>query len=375
MRSMIHNMRESFAATEACHHGGRIRKIASGLGVDQNDLLDFSANINPLGSPPLEDLIEQEMKKVCHYPDNDYTEFRKAAAKFVGVDPENIVPGNGSSELFRLFAEAIVEDGDKVVIPIPTFGEYETQAKLFGAKIVHVQAGIHRPSDPDEFLDESLLEDAKAVFFCNPNNPTGALLSRKRVVKLAMRCERAETFLLVDEAFIELSDPDQSVAQMAPHMEYLFVTRSLTKSFGVPGLRLGFGVAGDQMAKVMNQTRLPWSIGSLTAACGTYLLGELDHLERSREKIGVELSWLTGELKRLGLNPVKSTVNFILVETGHTGLSSTEIEEMMVAEKVLVRNCRSFPGLGEDYIRVAVRDREENEQLVEALGSVLGCRD
>ncbi|HOO54593.1 MAG TPA: threonine-phosphate decarboxylase CobD [Methanothrix sp.] len=366
-------IKKSFAEAEACHHGGKIREKADSLDLDQEELLDFSANINPLGHPPLEDLILREMKWVGHYPDNDYVEFRRACAKFVGVDPKNIVPGNGSSELMRLFAEALIEEGDKVVITEPTFGEYEAQSRLFGAEIVHVPRGINAPKDPKDFLDDSILEVAKAVFICNPNNPTGTLLNRSTIADLAERCEKAETFLFVDEAFIELADPDQTVADVAPKMEHIFVVRSLTKSFGVPGIRLGFGIAGDRLAGVMNKTRLPWSISSLASAAGTHLLGQNDHLIKSRQVIKEELSWLSGELRRLGLDPVDSSVNFILVGVAPAGLRSSELVERMVAERVLVRDCSSF-GLGEDYVRVAVRNREENKRLVSALEKVLGCR-
>jgi threonine-phosphate decarboxylase len=365
-------LRKSFAGAEACHHGGRIRAVASSLNLDQEDLLDYSANINPLGHPPLEDLIQREMKRVGHYPDNDYVEFRGAAAKFVGVDPKNVVPGNGSSELMRLFAEVVIEEGDKVLITTPTFGEYETQSRLFGAEIVSVPRGVRVPMSPKEFLDDALLEEAKAAFICNPNNPTGILLPRSEIADLAERCEKMETFLFVDEAFIELADPDQTVAEMAPKMEHLFVIRSLTKSFGVPGIRLGFGVAGDRLAEVMNRTRLPWSISSIASAAGAHLLAQNDHLAKSRRVIKEELAWLSKELVRLGLDPVESSVNFILVGVGPTGIRSSELVERMERERILVRDCRSF-GLGEDYVRVAVRNRGENKKLVSALEKVLGC--
>ncbi len=364
-------IRKSFAEAEACHHGGKIRAVASSLDLDQEELLDFSANINPLGHPPLEGLILREMERVGHYPDNDYVEFRRACAKFVGVDPKNIVPGNGSSELMRLFAEVLIEEGDRVVITSPTFGEYEAQSRLFGAEIVQVPRGIKSPIDPKDFLEDSLLEEAKAVFICNPNNPTGILLPRHQIADLAERCEKAETFLFVDEAFIELSDPDQTVADMAPKMEHLFVIRSLTKSFGVPGIRLGFGVAGDKLADVMNKTRLPWSISSLASVAGAHLLTQNDHLVKSRQVIKEELRWLSGELERLGLEPVESSVNFILVGVAPSGLRSSELVEKIESERVLVRDCRSF-GLGEDYVRVAVRNREENMRFVKALEKVLG---
>lgn len=363
---MTYRIRRGFAKAKTCHHGGKIRKIASGLGTD-DELLDFSANINPLGSPPLEEIIRQELKWISHYPDSEYHEFKQAAADFAQVSSKNIVPGNGSSEIIRLFVEMIIEVGDLVVIPSPTFGEYEAQSKLFGAEIKYVDQLNKSPA-----IADSILENARAVFICNPNNPTGRLIHRGDLEDLARRCELFETFLMVDEAFIELSDPDQSLATLAPEMNYLFVMRSLTKSFGVPGIRLGFGVANEAIAGVMDRVRIPWSISSIGAAAGAYLLGEAEHLKRSRKYIKEELRWLTGALQGLGVEPLKSSVNFILVNIEPTGQSSGEIKERMQGEGILVRDCESFVGLGTDYIRVAVRSRDENVLLVAALERVLG---
>jgi len=361
---MIECIRISFAESEECSHGGRVREAAASLGSEP---LDFSANMNPLGSPSLKDVLTIEMEKLGQYPDNRYTEFREAAAAFVGVDAGNIVPGNGSSEIIRLFAETTLDEGELAIIPFPTFSEYENQSRLFGAIIHRINLGPSGQVD----IDNSVLKDAKAFFLCNPNNPTGRLLSGSQIADLAKRCEHSETFLLVDEAFIELSDPDQSVVKLAPEMEYLVVMRSLTKSFGVPGLRLGFGVASSLLTKVMNRARIPWSISSIASASGVELFKHADHLEKARKLIRRELAWLTVELEILGLKPTESSVNFILVDVRPTGLSSEELYRRMVAEGILIRDCQSF-GLGVDYIRVAVRNRDENERLVAALERV-GC--
>jgi len=364
---MINRVRKSFALARECQHGGRVQEAAAILGAEP---LDFSANINPLGSPPLEELVLEELKHIGHYPDNSYLDLRRAAAGFAGVDAKNIVPGNGSSELIRLFAEAALEEGDLALIPFPTFGEYENQSLLAGAGIRSVEIG----QDGLPLLCESDLMGAKALFLCNPNNPTGRLLSKEQVANLAERCDRNETFLLVDEAFIELSDPGQSVATMAPEMDFLFVVRSLTKSFGVPGLRLGFGVTNPELARIMNRARVPWSISSIAAAAGVYLLGCAEHLERSRRLIKEELAYLTNALQSLGLQPWESSVNFILVNIEPSGLDSDALAERTFASGVLVRDCQSF-GLGKSYIRVAVRDRKENEQLIVALERALRWRE
>jgi len=364
---MIKQIRKSFAGAAACQHGGKVHEAASILGAEP---LDFSANINPLGSPPLEKLVLEELKNIGHYPDYSYLDFRRAAGKFVDVDMDCIVPGNGSSELIRLFAECCLEEGDMALIPTPSFGEYANQSLLAGAMVKRVKID----GDGLPLLEEGDLEKAKLLFLCNPNNPTGRLLSRGQIIDLADRCEKAETFLLVDEAFIELSDPEQSVAALAPEREYLFVMRSLTKSFGVPGLRLGFGVTNETLAAILNPARIPWSIGSIAAAAAAYLLGCEGHLERSRQAIKEELAWLEPALGGLGLRPEPSSVNFILVNIERCGLASDVLAERTMAQGVLVRDCQSF-GLGKSYIRVAVRSRRENMRLIAALEKALACRD
>ncbi|MCK9564786.1 MAG: threonine-phosphate decarboxylase CobD [Methanothrix sp.] len=364
---MIKRIRKSFAGAKECRHGGKVQEAASILGAEP---LDFSANINPLGSPPLKELLLEELEHIGHYPDNSYRDFRRAAAKFVNVDMECIVPGNGSSELIRLFAECCFEEGDMGLVPTPSFGEYTNQSLLAGATIKKVNIG----EDGLPLLSDDDLAKAKLLFQCNPNNPTGRLLSAHQVTDLADRCEESETFLLVDEAFIELSDPEESVAALAPHREFLFVMRSLTKSFGVPGLRLGFGVTNERLAGILNLARIPWSIGSLAAAAGEYLLGCDEHLMRSRQIIKTEIAWLQDSLQGLGLQPLPSRVNFILVNIEPTGLASDVLSKRTMAQGVLVRDCQSF-GLGKSYIRVAVRSRCENERLIAALKRALLCRD
>ncbi|MDM7912017.1 MAG: aminotransferase class I/II-fold pyridoxal phosphate-dependent enzyme, partial [Methanotrichaceae archaeon] len=210
---MLDRIKRSFASARECPHGGKFREVASTRAAP----LDFSASINPLGSPPLESIVLKELERIGYYPDNRYVDFRQAAARFVGVDPENIVPGNGSSELIRLFTEMTLGEGDLALIPQPTFGEYENQSLLAGGRIRRVDIG---PGGMPLFSDSDL-DEAAAAFVCNPNNPTGVLLQKEEIASLAERCEDNETFLLVDEAFIELSDTNQSVAGLAPKSEYL----------------------------------------------------------------------------------------------------------------------------------------------------------
>ena len=287
-------LREHLLALKPCRHGGLIQETSETYGIPENEILDFSANFNPLGSPfdypenglNFEDIIKKSCGKLLEYPDNRYVEFREAAARFVGlgVTPQSIVPGNGSTEIVRLVVESVIEKGDKVLLPWPTFGEYEMQCRITGAEPVC-------PSQEEvNTLPDEVLEEAKILFICNPNNPTGKLRTREELKVLAERCREHKTLLYVDEAFIELSDPSQSVADLPAENNYVFVMRSLTKDFAIPGIRMGFGIAPPAMADILNTARLSWNLGAIANNTGIALLnieGGIDspYLKKAREMI------------------------------------------------------------------------------------------
>lgn len=345
-----------------CIHGARLSESAETCGKSPDELLDFSVNLNPLCPPGLKKILEKACKSINNYPDNRYPGFKTAAADYLNVSPENIVPGNGSSELIRLFAETVIEPGDKVIIPSPTFGEYEFQCRLFGASIEYIDYSDITNVEP---------EGSKAVFLCNPNNPTGKLLERRAVNQLAQICASAEVFLFVDEAFIELSDPRESIAERAASNDFVIVLRSLTKTFAIPGLRVGYAVASPGFAKILNGVRLSWNLNSAGLAAGEELLkNNKNYLNRSLGLIKKERQWLTSCLGAIrGFKPYPSDANFILIDAREFAINSAELAERMLRHGVIIRDCSSF-GL-ENHIRVAVRKRSENQKLIKAFSRVV----
>lgn len=367
-------VRQEVRGCAPCAHGGRI-----GAYTDSDQpMIDFSANLNPVVMPDIPTAI-REIGGIFHYPDNNYPGLRNVSADFVEacsgangttrITAENIVPTNGSSELIRLFAEAVIERGDSVIIPAPTFDEYAFQCRLFGADVQY------RDYSKILELSEGSISDARAVFLCNPNNPTGDLIARDDVRLLSDRCSDAETFLFVDEAFIELSDPTQSVAHAVFDSDFVVVLRSLTKVFAVPGLRLGFGIASVRVAELLNRARLVWNVGAHAEAIGRELMDECmkgDYLDRSITLIQKERGYLMEAFTSRGFSPHESAVNFILVDISSTGMESCELVERMVGNGILIRDCATFQGLDGRYIRVAVRTREENRMLMRAIDAVTG---
>jgi threonine-phosphate decarboxylase len=350
-----------------CIHGARVEESAEASGKSPDELIDFSVNLNPLGPPKLGKTFEKAWGTVDNYPDNRYDSFKKAAAEYINVSPENIVPGNGSSELIRLFAETVIEPGDDVIIPSPTFGEYEFQSRLFGARVGNIDYNDFTGVEP---------EGCKAVFLCNPNNPTGKLIERDEVLKVAEKCIESEVFFFVDEAFIELSDPRETIADLAASNDFVICLRSLTKTYAIPGLRIGFAVASPDFAGILNNIRLPWNLNSAGLEVGQKLLKDhKNYLYRSLELIRKERQWLMAKLGSVrGFKPYPSDVNFILVDIRDFGINSMELAERMLRHGIIIRDCASF-GL-DNHIRVAVRRRGENQKLIRAIARVIsewGC--
>lgn len=359
---LIDRIRKQVFELTPCVHGARVAQSSEESGFSPAELIDFSVNLNPHGPPELTKPLAAALKNIGNYPDNRYPGFKTAAAGYLHVEPGNIVPGNGSSELIRLFAEAVIEPGDRVIIPFPTFSEYEFQCRLFGATIDQVNYSDILNVKPD---------GAKAVFLCNPNNPTGRLISGKEVRELAEKCAASETFLFVDEAFIELSDPKESIAEFAASNDFVIVLRSLTKIYAVPGLRIGFAVASSEFAGILNTIRIPWSLNCAALAAGERLLkGHKGYMKRSLDLIRKERQWLSSNLGAIrGLKPIQSDSNFILVDIRDFFIGSSELTEMMLKQGIIIRDCVSFGLL--DHIRVAVRKRQENRKLIKALSNVI----
>lgn len=363
-------VRKELGDMAPCVHGGKVREIAGRLGVDEGSLIDFSVNLNPYMPLDAVEAFRQAYGTIFEYPDNRYDRFRESAARFVGVHADNIIPGNGSTEIIRLIAESVIEKGDIVAIPCPTFGEYEQQCRLFGAGIRYIRF--------DDIARKEYwhMKGCKAAFLCNPNNPDGRLLPANEVEAMVRFCEENDIAAIIDEAFIDLADPGQSVAHLIETYDNLLVMRSLTKSFAIPGLRLGFGIAGKATADVLNKARLTWNLDSIAAEVGIYYMDNVNsYLEVSRSYIKREREWLADRIGAIkGVKPLPASANYFLIDISGTGMTAGEFTENMLGERIIVRDCSSFNMQGDTYIRLAVRSREDNERLVAALKKVAGAR-
>jgi threonine-phosphate decarboxylase len=340
------------------HHGAHGGVVSRSFGFSEGELLDFSQNINPLGAPAgtLEAARRALYEESGRYPDLGYPPLRAALAAYLGVVPAHVVPTNGGSEALFLAARTIGAGGRALILE-PTFSEYVAAARSAGLEPVRRVA--RHPEDGFRF-DPAALEDLEGValvFLCNPNNPTGDALSRAEVLELAEVVRGKDAALLVDESFADFA-PQTSVA--AEVGEGLYVVRSLTKFFAIPGLRLGCLIC--ERAARAQEFQPSWSVNAVAGAAGIAAVGDADFVDTSLAEVARLREELFDALAAVpGLRPFPGAANFLLVH-GPPGLP-----ERLVRRGMLVRGCEPFLGLGPGYFRVAVRGAEENERLVAAL--------
>ncbi|MCQ1538935.1 pyridoxal phosphate-dependent class II aminotransferase [Methanocalculus taiwanensis] len=319
-------------------HGGIIRKLRKQK--SRNGILDFSASMNPF--PPHVEWRPEDCD-LGDYPDDTYSDLKEAIGSVYSRDPDEITVGNGSVELIRIFAQVMAPPGTTAFIERSTFGEYAQSVRLAGGSVT---------DNPHERVN--------IRYLCNPNNPTGTLLTKHVIVNLLDTCREEGSSLFLDEAFIDLSDPKESLVN---HRDPdLFILRSLTKAFSVPGIRFGFGFGDPELIEAIELTRPPWTVNRYAEIYTIEAIRHIPDLEESRRKIAIERDFLTKSIRSIGLAPHSSSANYILIDAG---MNSSDLTSALLNEGILVRDCRSF-GLPES-IRVAVRSHEENRILIEAL--------
>jgi len=339
----------------------------------EKEIVDLSYSINPYGMPEqVQEALKESCFHVTEYPEIDSYQLRALLAKRNGIAEKNIQLGNGASELIYALCR-VLDSSRKVLIIEPTFTEYGAAAAAAGIEIEHYLVKVKNrfrfaESDCVNVVD-MLSEEYSAVFICNPNNPTATIMTENNLIKLLETCKKHDIKLIVDECFWELSDYGNSTGAIALVNKYdnLVVLRAFTKSFAMPGVRLGYLVCGDSewMGK-MKGALPPWNISVMAQMSGVAALTENEeysvdsYLEQSIAFIVSERKKIVEKLK--SCEAVKeiydSCVNFIFV------CAEVEFYRRLCAEGVVVRKCDDFYGLDEKYYRIAVGTKVQNEKLI-----------
>ncbi|MFB6069590.1 MAG: threonine-phosphate decarboxylase [Halanaeroarchaeum sp.] len=313
-------------------------------GVD-DDRLDFSANVNPETPPGVESVYRDALPPSRRYPPEPPEAFRRAAADYVDVDPETVVPTPGGLAAIRLALATHLDPDDRVLVPAPGFGEYAREVRLQGATPVRVPADEVLAGEPTAY-------DVAVV--CNPNNPTGTVYDRERLVGFVREARRAGTPVLIDEAFLGFTDRETVAGTPGA-----IVARSLTKLFGLPGLRAGFAVARDESLSRLEAARRPWNLGAPALAVGAHVVGQTAFVRETRERVATERERMRETLaERFRVSP--SAAPFLLLEVVDEPVAA--VIDRADDAGIAIRDARSFVGL-DAHVRVAVRLPAENRRL------------
>ncbi len=357
-------------------HGGNVWQLAERLGVPLEEVLDFSANINPLGPPKgVRGALKKALSQVIHYPEPTYERLRKAICRYLnapGNTPLHILLGNGSSELLHFIPSFLKPRC--IAFPAPAFSEYERSARAAGAKALKIMGNPEDGFSPREEELARAARVAELLFLANPQNPQGMLL-RAELLELALReAGRSGCWVVLDEAFMDfLPEPSsQSLVEMAYLGKKVLVVRSFTKIFALPGLRLGYVVGPEMLIQGMIGRRPPWAVNSLAQAAALAAVEDGDYLLRTRRLMERERQFLAKGLRAIeGLFPYPSQANYLLVELSSFVPSASTLAGRLASKGILIRDLSCMEGLGSRFFRLAVRSRRENERLLRELEGAL----
>jgi cobyric acid synthase CobQ/L-threonine-O-3-phosphate decarboxylase len=349
-------------------HGGDIRSMARTLGCAPEEILDFSANINPLGPPTwLRPVVARAMAGTAHYPEPRAEGLRRIAAARMGVEPENVVAGNGSSELLYALPRVCAARGlGRAVLPAPCYGDYARACEAAGLSCEMLTLRPETGFSMDWPGLEEVLNKPALVILGQPGNPAGTLLEPERILDLADRLP--ESFFLVDEAFADfVPQLSRLGAAVRPN---LFVLHSLTKFYAVPGLRLGLGYGHAEVCDALSALLPDWSVNALAQAVGEEALADEAYAVRAVAAVQDLRSGLESALGRLGVTVFPGSANYLLCRSENP--DAFALQEKLAKSRILIRNCANYAGLDARYFRVAVRGAEENGRLVQALSKIFG---
>lgn len=336
-------------------HGGDVYR--------HRDVLDFSSNMNPLGTPgSVIEAAAESLRFICNYPDVRCEELVRALSDHEGVPQDWVICGNGAAELIFLLAAALKPS--KALVLAPSFAEYQQALDTQDCRMDYYDLTEEMGFLPAEDLLERIDSSLNLMILCNPNNPTGLLMDPELLERVVERCSKTGTFLLVDECFQDFLDEEKyfSMKHRLGQCRNLFLLKAFTKRYAMAGLRLGYGLCGNkELLQKMQACVQPWNVSLPAQAGGLAALKEEEYVQRARKLVQKEREFLKRELRNLGFKVYDSQANYIFFR-GPKGLAEQALEK-----RVLIRDCSNYRGLSEGYYRVAVRTHAENIRLLEAL--------
>ncbi|MBV4418216.1 aminotransferase class I/II-fold pyridoxal phosphate-dependent enzyme [Clostridium tyrobutyricum] len=348
-------------------HGGDI--YTEGILKGRN-LLDFSSNINPLGVPKsFRDNIDKALNVSNIYPDEEYRNLKHNIRNYLHkgiIENENIVLGNGAAEVIDL----VIKNSKSICIVVPSFIEYEKNALKWNCNIIYSKLKGNMDFDYEDI--ESKLKFSNAVIVGNPNNPNGNILDKKKFMKIVKYCNKNGKTIIIDEAFIEFTGNEQySFLNELENYKCIFIVRALTKFFGLPGIRFGYGISTNKyLIQNIKTNQNPWNINCFAETAVKYVLKDGEYIHKSLKWISDERKFMKSQLNKISIiNKIYNTyANFILCKL--KSIDCMTLYDECMKNGAIIRKCNNYRGLDNNYIRLAIKDREKNQQMLDILSRI-----
>lgn len=370
-------------------HGGNIFQFAHEQRIEPYEVVDFSANINPLGpSQRGLDALNAQLRYISHYPDATNDDVLNAIADTYGMDKHQIIVGNGAAEL--LYAICRLPGYTGAFVPAPGFSEYK---EALEASKIPVRDIFYRPREDDNgkpyfevpylaletFAAELKGQDGRIIVFLgNPNNPDGTLLDKDHIRTVASMLKDANSLLVIDESFIDfvgndpLQDNEHSIRSLVNEFDNIIVVHSFTKFYAVPGLRIGAAFTNETLITQLQQYIPSWSVNTLAQAYTKAALNDVDYIKRTKQELNEERAFMYNALDAIeGITVYPPSANFILFQVNQEGITANYINEELKKYNMIVRNCDSYLGLTNHWVRIAIKDHDTNIKLVDKLTDIL----
>lgn len=350
-------------------HGSDIEKVCEHYGLKKDDIVNFGANVNPLGlSEQVKKALAAHLDLLSSYPDRSYTSLRNILSTYCQIPADFILPGNGSSELISLLIEE--RRPKHTMILGPTYSEYSRE---LGFSDSTIDCFYLKPEQDFQLsVEELCLALAKKqidfLILCNPNNPTSSAIFHPELIKLLEFCQDHNIFVMIDETYVEFA-PDVDAVTAVPltqNFQNLMVLRGVSKFFAAPGMRFGYGITGNaEFLKKLKSKQIPWSLNSLGAFAGELLFQDKEYIKKTRNLILSEREYMYTKLRELPFSYVyPAYANFLLVQIQKDGLTSSDVFEACIREGLMIRDCSSFTGLEGEFVRFCIMDPEDNRRLL-----------
>lgn len=352
-------------------HGSDLEQIEQSYGIRKEDIISFSANVNPLGiSPGMRKTLSAHLDAITAYPDREYASLRRCIADYVHSDIENIIVGNGSTELISLFIQ--IEHPKKALILGPTYSEYEREIFLGGGT-----AHYYPLKEKDDFrLDlsdfmERLNESIDLLVICNPNNPTSSAITRTQMRQILDVCKQHDIFVMADETYVEFAENMDEITSipLTHYYNNIIILRGTAKFFAAPGLRLGYAVTGNRdLIKSINTRKNPWTINSLAVIAGELMFTDEDYIRKTKALISAERTRIYNMLQKSpDFKPYPASANFLLAKILKKNVTSQDLFDRTIRKGLMIRDCSTFPFLDQKYIRFCFMMPKDNDRLLSCL--------